>query len=94
MLYEASLSPYESYVPDRPSDLSDEFNFGGWYKDPELTQKFDFDQTMPAGGITIYAKWAEPTYKGTVHLTIDGSGATTGLIIGYGATISAADSLP
>ena len=94
VLYEASLSPYESYVPDRPSDLSDEFNFGGWYKDPELTQKFDFDQTMPAGGITIYAKWAEPTYKGTVHLTIDGSGATTGLIIGYGATISAADSLP
>lgn len=91
VLYEASLRSYEDYVPERPSDLSDEFTFEGWYKDPELTQKFDFDQTMPAGGITIYAKWAEPTYKGTVHLTIDGSGATTGLIIGYGATISAAD---
>ena len=91
VLYEASLSSYESYVPDRPSDLSDEFNFEGWYKDPELTQKFDFNQNMPAGGITLYAKWAEPTYKGTVHLTIDGTGATTGLTIGYGATISKAD---
>jgi uncharacterized repeat protein (TIGR01451 family)/uncharacterized repeat protein (TIGR02543 family) len=78
-------------VPDRPSDLSDEFNFEGWYKDPELTQKFDFNQTMPAGGITLYAKWAEPTYNGTVHLTIDGSGTSTGLTIGYGATISEAD---
>ena len=46
---------------------------------------------MPAGGITIYAKWAEPTYNGTVHLTIDGSGANTGLTIGFGATISEAD---
>ncbi len=91
VLYEASLKSYESYVPDRPSGLSDEFSFQGWYKDPELTQKFDFDQTMPAGGITLYAKWAEPTYNGTVHLTIDGTGTTTGLTIGYGATISEAD---
>ena len=91
VLYEASLKSYESYKPDRPSGLSDEFTFQGWYKDKECTQKFDFDQTMPAGGITIYAKWAEPTYNGTVHLTIDGSGKTTGLTIGYGATISEAD---
>lgn len=91
VLYEASLKSYESYVPERPSDLSDEFTFEGWYKDPELTQKFDFNQTMPAGGITLYAKWAEPTYNGTVHLTIDGSGTSTGLTIGYGATISEAD---
>lgn len=91
VLYEALLSSYANYVPDRPSELSEDFQFEGWYKDPELTQKFDFDQTMPAGGITLYAKWTEPTYNGTVHLTIDGSGAATGLTIGYGATISAAD---
>ncbi len=91
VLYEASLSSYADYVPERPSDLSKEFAFEGWYKDPELTQKFDFNQTMPAGGITLYAKWAEPTYNGTVHLTIDGSGTSTGLTIGYGATISEAD---
>ena len=91
VLYEASLKSYESYKPDRPSGLSEEFTFQGWYKDPEFTEAFDFDQTMPAGGITIYAKWAEPTYNGTVHLTIDGSGKTTGLTIGYGATISEAD---
>jgi uncharacterized repeat protein (TIGR02543 family) len=91
VLYEASLSSCADYVPDRPSDLSEEFTFEGWYKDPELTQKFDFNQTMPAGGITLYAKWAEPTYNGTVHLTIDGSGTSTGITIGYGATISEAD---
>lgn len=91
VLYEASLKSYESYKPDRPSGLSEEFTFQGWYKDPEFTEAFDFNQTMPAGGITIYAKWAEPTYNGTVHLTIDGNGATTRLTIGYGATISEAD---
>ncbi|MSS14163.1 DUF7507 domain-containing protein [Porcincola intestinalis] len=91
VLYEALLSSYANYVPDRPSELSEDFQFEGWYKEPELTQKFDFSQTMPAGGITLYAKWAEPTYNGTVHLTIDGTGETTGLTIGYGATISEAD---
>ena len=91
VLYEASLSSYKDYEPDRPSKLSDEFTFEGWYKDPELTQKFDFNQNMPAGGITLYAKWAAPTYNGKVHLTIDGTGATTGLTIGYGTTISAAN---
>lgn len=91
VLYEASLESYASYVPERPSGLSKEFTFQGWYKDPECTQAFDFSQTMPAGGVTLYAKWAEPTYNVTVHLTMDGSGASTGLTIGYGAAISESD---
>ena len=91
VLYEASLEPYASYVPERPSDLSKEFTFQGWYKDPECTQAFDFSQTMPAGGVTLYAKWAEPTYNVTAHLTMDGSGASTSLTIGYGAAISESD---
>lgn len=91
VLYEASLESYASYVPDRPSSLSEEFTFQGWYKDPECTQAFDFNETMPAGGVTLYAKWAEPTYNVTVHLTMDGSGASTSLTIGYGAAISESD---
>lgn len=91
VLYEASLESYASYVPDRPSGLSMEFTFQGWYKDPECTQAFDFSQTMPAGGVTLYAKWAEPTYNATIHLTMDGSGASNSLTIGYGAAISESD---
>ncbi len=87
VLYESDLTAYENYVPGRPDGLPRDYTFQGWYKDPELTQKADFNQTMPVTGITLYAKWAAPTYNGTVHLTIDGTGSSIGLEIGYGETI-------
>lgn len=49
------------------------FNFGGWFIDPEFTQKFDLstEQTMPARNLNIYANMIE---KQTV--TIDESAQT------------------
>ena len=37
----------------------DRFNFEGWYKDKDCTNKWDFDKdTMPAKEITLFAKWS------------------------------------
>ena len=88
VLYEAPLRSYASFEPGHPDGLPGEFTFQGWYKDPECTQAFDFNETMPAGGVTLYAKWAEPIYSGTVHLSMDGSGTSISLKIGYGTVIS------
>ncbi len=45
-------------VPSIPT--KEGFTFEGWYLDAEFTQKFDFEtMTMPANGITLYAKFVE-----------------------------------
>ncbi|MCI6755815.1 MAG: InlB B-repeat-containing protein [Lachnospiraceae bacterium] len=91
VLYEAPLSGYDAYKPTRPSEVPDVYTFQGWFKDKECTSEFDFGGTMPANHVIVYAKWAAPTYTGTVHLTIDGSGGVVNLEIPYRSTISQND---
>lgn len=52
----------------KPSDptASDGSTFGGWYKDKECTQAFDFSTAINAN-TTLYAKWAT-VYPDTVQL--------------------------
>ena len=45
--------------PVRPS--KENYLFGGWYKDEELTKIFKFGQDLIEGDITLYAKWLEDT---------------------------------
>ena len=45
--------------PARPS--KENYLFGGWYKDEELTKIFKFGQDLIEGDITLYAKWLEDT---------------------------------
>ncbi len=89
VLYEQSLNSFANYTPARPSGIPDSFTFQGWYKDPELTQKFDFSTTMPSAGLTIYAKWAAPTYTATIHTTLNVDGVTIPIDVEYGDTINA-----
>ncbi len=56
--YEAPLSQYANYTPTRPESLDEGYTFRGWYKDEACTTPFNFDSTMPAHGIKLYAKWA------------------------------------
>ncbi len=43
----------------RPNDpVKEGFLFGGWYKDEECTEVFDFTEPV-SGNTTIYAKWTE-----------------------------------
>lgn len=46
----------------KPSDPSKpEFYFGGWYKEPDCTNVWNFSSDIPTKDITLYAKWiAEP----------------------------------
>ena len=48
----------------RPADPTwAEHTFLGWYKDPALTQPWDFDNDVVTGNITLYAKWSLNTYS-------------------------------
>ena len=88
VLYEQSLNSFANYTPARPSGIPDSFTFQGWYKDPETTQKFDFHSVMPAAGLTLYAKWAAPTYTATIHTTMSGDGMTIPIDVQYGEKIN------
>ncbi|WP_202707443.1 InlB B-repeat-containing protein, partial [Sporosalibacterium faouarense] len=49
-----------------------DYEFGGWYKDKELTNKWDFaNDTMPAEDITLYAKWLLPQDNIIMEVTPD-----------------------
>ena len=78
--------------PTRPLGTPKEYKFAGWF-DNELGagNPVVLPETMPASNITLYAKWAAPTYTGTVHLTIDGSGGIVNLEIPYRSKISQND---
>ena len=91
LLYEASLGDYESYVPSRPSGLPEAYTFQGWFKDKECTVPFDFNSTMPANDVMIYAKWAAPSCTGTIHTNIKGTGRTIEIQVDYGGMINEND---
>ena len=95
VLYEASLDgpdgEYNKYIPARPVELANGYSFLGWYKDKSCTVPFDFNGTMPANDVVVYAKWAPPTYNVIIHLTTEDNGATISIPVGYGKTINAND---
>ena len=90
--YEQPLSSFESYAPPRPEGLDSAYQFQGWYKDDAFTQEFDFaSETMPAAGLTLYAKWAAPDQTVTTHLSMAVSGSDTAdLIVAYGSKVDPA----
>ena len=62
--YQADISKAAEYTPDRPDGIPSDYVFKGWYVDQTLTAPYNFaGQTMPAGNITVYAKWGPPICK-------------------------------
>lgn len=60
MLFEESFGKFNSYVPPLPSEYKPGSRyFAGWYLNPELTNGpiTLSDTIMPAGNMTLYAKW-------------------------------------
>ena len=69
--YEASIAG-EYYTPKRPASIPEEYTFGGWY-DNELCEGDAYvftGKTMPAGNITLYAKWTAPKYTAKIHVKV------------------------
>lgn len=59
--YQADISKAAEYMPDRPDGIPSDYVFKGWYFDQTLTAPCNFaGRTMPAGNITVYAKWGPP----------------------------------
>ena len=59
--YQADISEAAKYTPDRPEGIPSDYVFKGWYFDQTLKAPYNFaGQTMPAGNITVYAKWGPP----------------------------------
>ena len=62
-----------------PTDPTDEdYDFGGWYKESECTNKFEFPQAVD-DNITLYAKWTKKTPPAveTVTITFNANGHGT-----------------
>ncbi len=61
-----------SFVPEYPSTLEpNAYEFKGWYTTPECFDgtEYDFEnQKMPAGNLTLYAKWAPVQHEVKVYL--------------------------
>jgi uncharacterized repeat protein (TIGR02543 family) len=91
VLFEKSLSGFSSYTPSPPDTLPEAYTFQGWFKDKECTVPFNFNSTMPSNDVVIYALWEAPTFTGTVHTTIEGTGNPMKLAINYGSTINEND---
>ena len=71
--FEADITADGSYEPKtRPEGVDSDYEFAGWYQDPEGTMRYDFTgKTMPANNIIVYAKWKAPEY--TVSFNLNGA---------------------
>ena len=74
--YMSSISEYNSYDPTSVIPDGEKYVFLGWYSDDTCTQPYNFT-TMPAQGITVYAKWMLKEYKVTLHSNADGDDTFT-----------------
>ena len=90
--YQTPLDKYVSGEPTYPSTLeADAYTFGGWYYSSGCYDGTEYHSgdAMPAGDITLYAKWTP--VKRTVHffqtyddmLAYEKTGSTTGPIHTY-----------
>ncbi len=66
--YEADVSTYNKEGADyyEPPVYHEGYVFAGWYADDACTHVYNFN-TMPAGGITVYAKWILVQYRVFLH---------------------------
>ena len=87
--YEASIAD-AYYVPNRPSEIDASYTFAGWY-DNELCKGDPFvftGKTMPAKGITLYAKWQAPQVNATVYLSASADSMSVTFSVPYGKKIT------
>ena len=63
------------------------YTFGGWYKEANCTNAFDFNTAITAD-ITLYAKWTEKTYSLTFKHDGHGTIKVGGTTVNSGSTAS------
>jgi uncharacterized repeat protein (TIGR02543 family) len=71
--YQADISSYNKDGENYKDDMTRSgFVFEGWYLDSSCTEPAVFD-TMPQGGITVYAKWRQVEYRVFLHPNVPSS---------------------
>ncbi|MEN1988923.1 InlB B-repeat-containing protein, partial [Paenibacillus hubeiensis] len=70
-----------AHRPDAPSRTG--YTFEGWFTDSELTQAFDFDNTVITDNLTLYAKWTIHSFN--VQFNTNGGSAVGGQQVDYNA---------
>ena len=75
--YQASTASYNKGGADyyEPPASVAGYIFSGWYIDKTCTVPYTFN-TMPEGGITVYAKWVAVQYRIFLHANVDPSDAS------------------
>ena len=65
---------YDSKVTEPDDPTRNGYDFGGWYKESDFTNEWDFDTDTVDGDITLFAKW---THNGETKFTVtfNGNGA-------------------
>ena len=82
----ASQTIASGSVITKPADPTrDNYTFGGWYTDSDLTSAFDFN-TAVTSDTTLYAKWTLNTY--TVTFDANGGSAVASQTIDSGGTVT------
>ncbi|MDO5445020.1 MAG: InlB B-repeat-containing protein [Eubacteriales bacterium] len=64
--YEEPLAAYLA-DPSRPADVEKDFEFTGWYVNPELSESAP--EKMPLGNLALYGRWKAPDV--TVNFYVD-----------------------
>ena len=79
-----------NYKPEKPDGVPANFTFAGWY-DNELCEGDPLvftGKTMPAKGITLYAKWQAPQVNATVYLSASADSKPETFSVPYGKKIT------
>lgn len=66
-----------SIASEPKEPVKDGFKFDGWYKDAELTEKYNFSSPV-SGNMTLYAKWTKSAEIGTGEGSGESSSGSTG----------------
>ena len=88
--YQQNISDVTYTPPTRPDGVPTNFTFAGWY-DNELCEGDPFvftGKTMPANGITLYAKWQAPQVNATVYLSASADSKSETFSVPYGKKIT------
>ncbi len=69
----ATLSVIPMATISTPSAVSEEgYEFGGWFREPECANRWNFDTDPVESDMTLYAKWAKKNYN--VYFNMNGHG--------------------
>ncbi|MFE3577528.1 InlB B-repeat-containing protein [Lysinibacillus sp. NPDC059133] len=72
-------------VPSVP--VKEGYTFGGWYKDKELIEVWDFDHDVVKKDITLFAKWSKASY--IVTFDVNGGSEVSSQTIRYNELVNA-----